>query len=278
MARCRKTCSRRPAHFPAVFANHAYCWPVAATLRQELPLRLAMLLPTAATATNRTACLGNLAQPRGNPDVADLDQPRSLKRLRGLATHVIYLAPPADSKPTEFYTDARLNGFLGSPAEWRQSSTAPIYIGTSGVYGEIAKARWFGSLGHANPNSSWSTPRRRRSNLAALGPHANWRGPYNRSSQPGQERPPTVCILRVPGIYAGDRLPVERLRAGTPALRTEEDTWTNHIHADDLARISWLSLSRSRSPALTTPVIAARLKATGLMPWPMPMACQSQNA
>jgi nucleoside-diphosphate-sugar epimerase len=54
-------------------------------------------------------------------------------------------------------------------------------------------------------------------------------------------------ILRVPGIYAGNRLPVERLRAGTPALRPEEDTWTNHIHADDLARISCLALTRGRS-------------------------------
>jgi nucleoside-diphosphate-sugar epimerase len=66
-------------------------------------------------------------------------------------------------------------------------------------------------------------------------------------ANPARKTANAGSILRVPGIYAGDRLPVERLRAGTPALRTEEDTWTNHIHADDLARISWLSLSRSRS-------------------------------
>ncbi len=44
-------------------------------------------------------------------------------------------------------------------------------------------------------------------------------------------------MLRVPGIYAADRLPLERLRAGTPVLRREDDVYTNHIHADDLARI-----------------------------------------
>jgi len=53
--------------------------------------------------------------------------------------------------------------------------------------------------------------------------------------------------LRVPGIYAGNRLPVERLKAGTAALQASDDTWTNHIHADDLARISWLCLTRGKS-------------------------------
>jgi nucleoside-diphosphate-sugar epimerase len=46
-----------------------------------------------------------------------------------------------------------------------------------------------------------------------------------------------IVILRVPGIYAADRLPVERLKRGTPALRAEEDVYTNHVHADDLAAI-----------------------------------------
>jgi nucleoside-diphosphate-sugar epimerase len=40
----------------------------------------------------------------------------------------------------------------------------------------------------------------------------------------------------VPGIYAEGRLPLERIRAGTPALVPEDDVFTNHIHADDLAR------------------------------------------
>jgi nucleoside-diphosphate-sugar epimerase len=48
-----------------------------------------------------------------------------------------------------------------------------------------------------------------------------------------------VTILRIPGIYALDRVggtPLERLRRGSPVLRAEDDVHTNHIHADDLAR------------------------------------------
>ena len=46
-----------------------------------------------------------------------------------------------------------------------------------------------------------------------------------------------LVVLRAPGIYAADRLPLERLRAGTPVLRDADDVYTNHIHADDLAAI-----------------------------------------
>ena len=44
-------------------------------------------------------------------------------------------------------------------------------------------------------------------------------------------------VLRVPGIYAAERLPLAQLRRGTPVLRAEDDVYTNHIHADDLAAI-----------------------------------------
>jgi nucleoside-diphosphate-sugar epimerase len=53
-----------------------------------------------------------------------------------------------------------------------------------------------------------------------------------------------ASILRVPGIYANDRLPLKRLHDGTPALRAEDDVYTNHVHADDLARMAALALFR----------------------------------
>src|SRR5262252_10776311 len=56
-----------------------------------------------------------------------------------------------------------------------------------------------------------------------------------------------AVILRVPGIYAADRLPLERLARGTPALRAEEDVYTNHIHADDLAAIVVAALESERA-------------------------------
>jgi nucleoside-diphosphate-sugar epimerase len=46
-----------------------------------------------------------------------------------------------------------------------------------------------------------------------------------------------LTILRVPGIYAADRLPVERIQARTPALIATEDAYSNHIQSDDLARL-----------------------------------------
>ncbi len=52
-------------------------------------------------------------------------------------------------------------------------------------------------------------------------------------------------ILRVPGIYAPNRdggTPEARLRKATPVLRPEDDVYTNHIHADDLARACLLAL------------------------------------
>ena len=71
-------------------------------------------------------------------------------------------------------------------------------------------------------------------------PNANY-GHWGRSSGVA------VMILRVPGIYAADRLPIERIRAGTPALRDADDAYTNHIHAEDLARIVLAALARGRS-------------------------------
>jgi len=53
-----------------------------------------------------------------------------------------------------------------------------------------------------------------------------------------------VSILRVPGIYAADRLPLARITRGTPALTAEEDAYVNHVHADDLARIVVAALRR----------------------------------
>jgi len=56
-----------------------------------------------------------------------------------------------------------------------------------------------------------------------------------------------VSILRAPGIYAADRLPIERLRKGSPALCDAEDVYTNHIHAEDLALLACAALRYGRS-------------------------------
>jgi nucleoside-diphosphate-sugar epimerase len=58
-----------------------------------------------------------------------------------------------------------------------------------------------------------------------------------------------VSVLRIPGIYALDReggTPRERLLRGTPVLARDDDVFTNHIHADDLARACQLALWRGK--------------------------------
>jgi nucleoside-diphosphate-sugar epimerase len=58
-----------------------------------------------------------------------------------------------------------------------------------------------------------------------------------------------VSVLRVPGIYAPDReggTPRERLLRGTPVLQAQDDVFTNHIHANDLARACQLALWRGK--------------------------------
>ena len=58
-----------------------------------------------------------------------------------------------------------------------------------------------------------------------------------------------MSVLRIPGIYALDREggdPRDRLSRGTPVLRAEDDVYTNHIHADDLARACVAALWRGR--------------------------------
>jgi nucleoside-diphosphate-sugar epimerase len=64
-----------------------------------------------------------------------------------------------------------------------------------------------------------------------------------------QQRVP-VAILRVPGIYGPDRLPVERIRSGQPILREQDAPFTNRIHADDLAMICVVAAERAPAGAI----------------------------
>lgn len=173
------------------------------------------------------------------PIAADLDQPQSLRRLRGIADSVIYLAPPADDAAVES-GDRRLNRFLAALHGARSLPRRLVLIGTTGVYGDR-----HGALTTETCPVRPQTARARR-RVAAEQTLRRWRRGRSRAGlAKALAEQPIGGILRVPGIYAADRLPVERLRAGTPALRPQDDTWTNHIHADDLARISWLALYRS---------------------------------
>ena len=96
-----------------------------------------------------------------------------------------------------------------------------VYISTSGVYGDC-KGKLVDETHVLNPQTERALRR-----VDAERRLRKW----------GLRTGVSVSILRVPGIYAENRLPLARLRAGTPALLPEEDSFTNHIHADDLAQI-----------------------------------------
>ena len=154
------------------------------------------------------------------PVVADLDDPRTLKRLAGLAQHVVHLAPPQ----SEGALDRRTRSLCAILPE----GTRMVYISTSGVYGDCGGALIDETRSVAPHNARAQRRVDAERVLRAWALHARAR----------------VAILRVPGIYAPGRLPIRRLEQGTPALLAADDVYTNHIHADDLARIAALALFR----------------------------------
>ena len=155
------------------------------------------------------------------PIVADLDQPASLARLRGLAQRVVHLAPPRPEGERDVRT-RHLAALLPEGAR-------VVYVSTTGVYGDCGGALVTETRSVAPKNAR---ARRRVDAERVLRAWARRNG--------GQ-----LSILRVPGIYAAERLPLKRLREGTPALRPEDDVYTNHIQADDLARIILHALRRA---------------------------------
>jgi nucleoside-diphosphate-sugar epimerase len=164
------------------------------------------------------------------PVVGNLDVPASLQRLAGWATRVLHLAPP----PLQGNTDPRTLT-LTRMLMRRSAPQSVVYGSTSGVYGDCAGA-WVNENRMVNP----ITPRaQRRVDAEARVRHLG----RLRSS------PVRASVLRIPGIYAPDReggTPRDRLLRGTPVLARDDDVFTNHIHADDLARACQLALWRGK--------------------------------
>jgi nucleoside-diphosphate-sugar epimerase len=155
------------------------------------------------------------------PVVADLDCKDSLVRLAGLARYVVHLAPPGSEGRRDFRT-RNLTAILPDGAR-------VVYVSTSGVYGDCGGRL----IDETRPVAPRNARALRRVDAESVLRRWVRRGRGN------------VSILRVPGIYANGRLPLKRLREGTPALRAEDDVYTNHVHADDLARMAALALFRA---------------------------------
>ena len=162
------------------------------------------------------------------PLVGNLDQPDSLRRLAGVATRVVHLAPP----PGEGWGDPRTHALV-SALRRRRPPAVLVYGSTSGVYGDCV-----GALATETRPPRAGTQRAGRRLDAERAVRFLGRSSGVRSS-----------ILRIPGIYAPDRpggTPRTRLQKATPVLLAQDDVYTNHIHADDLARACIAALWRGR--------------------------------
>ena len=159
------------------------------------------------------------------PVVGDLDDRQSLRRLAGIADAVLHFAPP----PQTGHGDPRMARLLATLAGRSSLPQGVVYISTTGVYGDCAGGR----VDETRPCRAQTARGRRRVDAE------------RRLRAFGRRNQVRVALLRAPGIYAGDRLPLERLRRGDPVLAADEDVHTNHIHAEDLARIACLALFRA---------------------------------
>jgi nucleoside-diphosphate-sugar epimerase len=172
--------------------------------------------------------------------VGDLDRPATLAPLAGAAELVLHLAPPDETREG----DARTRNLIIALSGARMLPRRLVYISTSGVYGDCAGAR----IDESRPVNP-GTPRAAR-RVDAERAVTEW----------GAAAGVQTTILRVPGIYAADRLPVERLKRGTPVLRDEDDVYTNHVHADDLAAICVRALEPDAPPGIYNATDDSELK------------------
>ncbi len=178
--------------------------------------------------TSSAARFAELRATGVTPLLGNLDEPATLGRLGGLADAVLHLAPP----PLQGATDPRTRALLRTLARGGRVQRL-VYGSTSGVYGDCAGA-FFDETRAVAP----ATDRARRRVDAEA--QLRWFG---------RRTGARVTVLRIPGIYASNRAgghPRERLARGTAVLAGNDDVYTNHIHADDLARACVAALYRGR--------------------------------
>lgn len=154
----------------------------------------------------------------------DLDQP-DFKKLPLKIDTLLYCIPPNKSETA----DKRITKLL----EFWETSTSSIpshivYISTTGVYGDCA-GTWVNESNTIKPTT-------KRAILRADAEHQLCTFTKKNKIH--------LTILRSPGIYALERLPLKRLHDAKPILNSNEDVYSNHIHADDLAMMCVAALNK----------------------------------
>ncbi len=160
--------------------------------------------------------------------VGDLDDDRCARALRRHRVDaVIHLAPPPDTDRR----DPRTRRLVSAIVPKRRGRLAWVYVSTTGVYGDCGGAL----ITETRVPHPQSARARRRVDAERVIARAAKRRHWHASA------------LRAPGIYDADRLPIARLQAGTPAFTPEDDVYTNHIHAEDLAAMCVAALRSRRT-------------------------------
>ena len=202
------------------------CGDVGLRVARQLPSRLKVI-----ALTSSAERLPALRRERITPLLGNLDDAATLRRLAGLATRVVHLAPPPGHNPN-WRDDPRTQALLRA-LRLRSLPQSLVYGSTSGVYGDCGGER---------VDETWRlSPRTPRSQRRV---HAE-----GQVRLFGRASGTPVHVLRIPGIYATDReggTPRARLLRGTPVLRHVDDVYTSHIHADDLARACLAALWRGK--------------------------------
>ncbi|HEX4880336.1 MAG TPA: SDR family NAD(P)-dependent oxidoreductase [Limnobacter sp.] len=202
-----------------------------------------------------------IAATGARPMCVDLLQSRHLLRMLSVCNRIIWMAPPNTATPLDT-TLRKAVLWLGTRARLLNKGRPVLtYISTTGVYGNT-QGDWIDERTPVNPNSE----------------RAKRRVQAERQVRLGLSRGVAVHVLRAPGIYGDERLPTDRLRAGTPAIVPSQDSWSNHIHEFDLARLAlWVNRKTltwalvnacDEAPTKMGDYFEAVARATGLPPPP----------
>ena len=175
----------------------------------------------------------------------DLDCAENVKRVASLCSMIIVLIPTQNSEDNSSnkQVDSRTRLLVIELLKKDAIKKKGVYISTTGVYG------------NKNGNKTYETTRCIPTNNRSL----------RRLDAETKIRKLNFHILRVPGIYSINRLPIQRLLKKIPVLQKEEDVYTNHIHESDLARAAYLALFRGRRSRITNVVDNSDLKMSDYM-------------